>query len=335
MNAWHRLAFSSTGDAAFAAAIGAWHPWEPVGQSMWSTLPGGGKARHEVYMLSASRVYLLSRRGPYEATYGTDLIEHGDIEAARSVAALAQDEVLRIEILAAEARYGAVLAKVPELIAALPANDENASLAYRLAYQGVRAALILDRPADFVDSVVTRYVLSEPHHVVDGVTPLVSLVHICVFAPRSVGRRCIDRLEQLRHDGKLPGIFGTMETVIAGAGRFVADDYAGAAKSWRTLLRSAGWVQGPLREPLATAFDKAGEPDLGDEVDAPVVALVDTTRTADLAWVRAARRAQKRGDVPQARRLATAVIDKWRYADETVPATQEMRALLAKLPAAH
>jgi hypothetical protein len=218
------------------------------------------------------------------------------------------------------------------MIAGLEAKDETAALAFRLAYQGVRASVILEKPADFVDAVVERWVLPEPHHVVDGVAPFLSLVNVCVLGPRTVGKKCIDRLEELRRNGRLPGIFSTMETVLTGASRFVADDYVGATRSWRTLFRSAGWVQGPLREPLAIAFDRAGEPELADEVDGPIVALVDLPRTADLAWVRAARRAYKRGDPAQARKLARAVVDKWRFADERVPAEKEMKELLVKLP---
>jgi hypothetical protein len=326
---WHRVAFSSSGDAALSGAIATWQPWEPISQSLWGASSSNDNAAHSV---SVERAYLLSRRGTYAYGYGTDLLERGGIEAARGVAELAHDELLRIEILLAEARYGAVLAQVPKLLAELPANDENAALAFRLTYLGVRASIVLDRPADFVDGVVTRYVLSEPHHVIDGIGPVIALLNACVLAPRAVGRRCIDRVEQLRRDGKLPMIFSSMETILTGATRFVVDDYAGAAKSWRTLLRAAGWVQGPLREPLAIAFDRAGETELADEVDAPVVALVDLPRTADMAWVRAAKRAHKRGDVVQARRLAKAVIDKWRFADEKVPAAQEMKELLAKLP---
>jgi serine/threonine protein kinase len=331
-SSWHRVAFSSIGDLALSAALATWQPWEPIAQSV----PGaraaprgdsGGPQNNAV-----RRAYLLSRRGPYEGSYGSDLLERGDIESARGVANLAKDELLGIEILLAEARYGAVLSKVPRLLAGLPANDENAALAFRLAYQGVRASVILDRPADFVDVVVDRYVLAEPHHVIDGVGPFLSLLNACMLAPRSTGRRCIERIERLRHDGKLPTIFSSSETILNGAARFVADDYVGAAKSWRTLLRAAGWVQGPIRAPLAVAFDRAGEPELAEEVDAPVVALMELPRTADMAWVRAARRAQKRGENARARTLAQAVVDKWRFADEKVPAAQEMRELLTKLP---
>jgi hypothetical protein len=157
-------------------------------------------------------------------------------------------------------------------------------------------------------------------------------VTACCFAPRPVGKRCIERLEQLRAEAKLPTIFTGSDVIINGAARFVADDYVGAAKAWRTLLRSPGWIQDPAREAMAFAFDQAGESELGEEVDALSLSFVDTSRTADFAWVRGARRAYKRGDLERAKKLAKAVTAQWRFADEDIPALAEMRALLQKLP---
>lgn len=334
-SSWHRVAFSSNGDSSLGATLTAWQPWEPVSQSQWGSRQprvqsDGGL--NQAYGDSVMRSYLLSRRGPYAQGYGTELLGSGDVEAARGVAEIAEDPVIKIEIMVADASYGAVLKKVPDLLRELPRNDENAALAYRLSYQGVRAALILDRPADWMEDVVNGYVLSEPHHVIDGAIPVVSLIHACLFAPKPVAKKCIDRIEQLRKDGKLPTIFATLETVIGGGVKFVEEDYVGATKIWRTLLRSVGWVQGPLREPLAIAFEKAGESDLAEEVDSPIVALVDLPRTADPSWVRAAKRAYKKGDIERARHLASAVVDKWRFADESPKGVGEMKELLGKLP---
>lgn len=80
---------------------------------------------------------------------------------------------------------------------------------------------------------------------------------------------------------------GAATVIVAGGLRFVADDYAGAARSWRT---------------------------------------------AELSWVRGARRADTMGDDARARKLAQAVVDRWRFAHEDVLAMAEMKQLLAKLP---
>jgi serine/threonine protein kinase len=327
-SAWHRLAFSTDGGGSLGPALATWHPWEPIVQS----LRGGTSADAQLAGQQIWRAYLLSQRGVYAHEYGERLALEGNVEAARGIAELTNDDLLKVDILLGEAKYGAALAKVPQLLSSLPPTEENAALAFRLANEGVRAALVLDRPADFVDGVVSGYVTSEPHHVIDGVVPFLSLVSSCCFAPRATGKRCVARLQQLRAEGKLPTIYNGADIVVAGAARFVSDDYAGAAKAWRTMLRSPGWIQEPLIDVMAVALERAGAPDLAEEVDAPRLALVDLPRTADLAWVRGAKRAQKRGDFARARKLASAVVEKWRFADEDIPAVREMRELLAKLP---
>jgi hypothetical protein len=326
---WHRLAFTSDGDVALASALLAWIPWAPVTQSLRSR---AGLVDAKARARSVWRAYLLAQRGTYATSHGFELLQQGNIESARGVAELAQDSVLRVEIMLAEAKYGQVVTEVPKLLAALPTDDENAALAFRLSYAGARASVVLDRPAEFMRSVVDRYVVSDPPHVIDGVVPIISLMTACCMAPRATGRPCLEQIDRLRKDSRLPTIFQGLDVVLRGALRFVADDYAGATKVWRTLLRSPGWVQDPLRDSMAVAFDRAGEPELADEVDAPSVALVDLPHTADLAWVRSARRAQKRGDLVKARKLAEAVVEKWRFADEDVPAVRDMKELLAKLP---
>jgi hypothetical protein len=319
---WHRVAFSSQGDAEIGPSLETWHPWEPFVQSRRARIDTRSAMKY------IARSYLLSQRGFYANFYGERLATEGKMEAARVVAETTNDDILRMQILDGEAKYGAVLEKVPKVLDTLPATDENAALAFRIGHVGARAALILGRPADLVETVVSKWVTSEPHHVIDGVVPFVSLVGACCLAPRATGRKCVERLQQLRADGRVPAIFNGADTVLAGAARFVQDDYRGAAKSWRTLLRAPGWILEPLNDVLATAFDRADAPDLGEEVDAPRLSLIDMPRTADLAWVRGAKRAQKKGDIARAKKLAQLVVDKWRFADEDIPAVREMRELV-------
>ncbi len=325
-NAWHRLAFASEGDSGLWSALQAWHPWEPISYSAGV----GSASTPEVVNATIYRAYLLSQRSVYALYYGQQLLVRGKVEAARSVAESTNDDLLRVHILLGEAKYAAALSMVPKLLAALKPSDETASVAFQLADLGASAALTLERPPMFVDDIVTRWVDSEPHHVVDGVIPFLSLVGACVLAPRPTGKRCIDRLQHLREAGKLPIIFQGAESVLIGAARAVADDYIGATKVWRTMLRAPGWIQDPLREVMAVVFDRGGAPDLGDEVDAQALATIDYPRTAHIAWVRSAKRAVKRGDMARAKKLAQAVVDKWRFADEDIPSLREMRAILAK-----
>jgi hypothetical protein len=273
------------------------------------------------------RAYLLSQRGYYANAYGESLLMHGQLEAARGIAERADDPLLRVRVIAGEARFAEVLRVVPAMIAKLAAADENAALAFRLAVIGINAALTLQKPADFIEDVINRFVLSEPHHVVDGVVPFISLVAACGLAPKPVGKKCIDRLTALRDAGKIPTIFSGSTTLLVGAGRFVEGDWAGATKAFRTLLRAPGWLQEPLHNFMAIAFERAGSPDLAEEIDAPVVGLVDAGGPAELAWVRAAKRAEKRGDMARAKKLAQAVIERWRVADEDIPSMKEMQRL--------
>jgi hypothetical protein len=59
--------------------------------------------------------------------------------------------------------------------------------------------------------------------------------------------------------------------------------------------------------------------------------VVELSRTAELAWVREAKRNEKRGNTAKARHLAQAVVDKWRFADDDIPSVREMKAMLARL----
>ncbi len=329
-SSWHRLIFTADADGSHGDAMAAWQSWEPVSQSFRAAAfdPNDPRKRTTLFR----RAYLLGQRGYFANAYGSELLNIGDIAAARAVAEATGDDHLRMTILLAEAKYRAALEKVPVVLASLPADDASAAPAFRIAQVGARSAMTLGAQADFVAALVDRYVASEPHHVVDGVVPFVSLVATCCIAPRPVGKRCIARLQQLRAEAKIPTIFNGVETVLAGAARFVEGDYAGAAKVWRTMLRAPGFIQDPLRDPMAIAFDRAGSPELGDEIDGPTVAYVDLQRTGELAWVRAAKRAEKRGDHERARKLAQASVDKWRFADEDIPAMGEMKQLLARLP---
>jgi hypothetical protein len=322
-NEWHRFAFSSQSDATVDDAIVSWNPWEPIAQS----LPGRTGNAAEV---SIRRAWLVSQRGFYAQAYGLSLVASGKIEAARAVAETTDDGALRAEILLAERKFRATFDLVVRTLPALPASDAEAALAFSLARSGTVAAQMLGRPSDFVDDVVTRYVDATPHHVIDGAVPFTSLVAACCFAPARVGRRCIARLRSLREAGELPTIFPGADVVADGAARFVEDDYAGAAKVWRTLLRAPGWIQDPLHDPMAVAFDRSGMLDLAEQVDAPEVDERDAQGTADLALARSARRALKRGDAARARKLALAGIKRWEVADEDLPVISEMKAIVAK-----
>jgi hypothetical protein len=209
-SAWHRWAFASEGDASLHATLLVWQPWEPISQT------SGGM--HGVRLDASApttwshRAYLLCPRGYYANYYGEELLQIGKIEQARNVAELSSDPYLGVLVLMGEAKYAGAVAAARKILAELPDSDAGAASAFRVADAGAIAALTLGRPADFVEGVVDRYVMSEPPHVVDGVVPFISLVTACSFAPKDVGRRCLDRLRRLRTDGRLPTIFKGADT---------------------------------------------------------------------------------------------------------------------------
>src|SRR5262249_40895967 len=161
--------------------------------------------------------------------------------AARALAETSDDDLMRIQVLMGEAKYAQALAMAKRLVHDLPADDEHAAEAFLVSNLGAVSAAILQRPADFTSDLVSKWITSGPHDVIDGVIPFNSLLAACCLSPKAIGKKCFDRLQQLRTDGKLPTIFAGSDVAVNGGAFFVAEDYAGAAKSWRTLLRAPGW----------------------------------------------------------------------------------------------
>jgi len=123
-----------------------------------------------------------------------------------------------------------------------------------------------------------------------------------------------------------------IDGLLEGAEHYVEGDYAGAARAWRTLLARPGWQLDGMRDLIATAFEKTGEDDLVERVDAPLLGNPGRFNGIEMAHVRAARRAAKRGDAKTAKKYALQVIEAWSVADMDVPAVAEMRKLVARLP---
>jgi hypothetical protein len=189
--------------------------------------------------------------------------------------------------------------------------------------------LLLGRPALFMDAVVAAYVDPEPVRLTVHTDPFLAMIGACTLAPPKIATRCLARLSSLYTRGEFGVVFGMVDVALAGAVKYAAGDFSGAATTWRPLLRAPGEVMDTMRDPIAMAFDRAGEPDLGDLADAPMLGHLGPFNGADLAYVRAARRAAKRGDAARARELAQKVVDAWAVADTPVPVVEEMRALAA------
>jgi hypothetical protein len=148
----------------------------------------------------------------------------------------------------------------------------------------------------------------------------------CILAPKEVARRCFARVRAVT-----PGPVAWVDGLLEGAERYAEGDWPGAARAWRTMLAHPGWQLDQMRDFVATAFERAGEDDLMEKTDAPSLAGPGRWNGAELAHVRAARLAERRGDKDRARAMARRVVDAWSVADAEVPAVAEMRRLLARL----
>jgi hypothetical protein len=322
--AWHRLAFRSP-DTAFAAAYAAWAPWDPLAWDRLGNLEGGASV-----LADARRSYLVAPRGLWANALGDALLDFGLRVEAKSVVAHASAPHLRVRLLAAEARFLAARDRATEVLAELPASIDASPDAMFVARAASEVDLVLEQPLSFVDGIVARYLDPEPPIMSMQTDTFLALLGACTVAPTPVAKRCLARLSSLYARGVFGVVYGMVDVALAGAVRYAAGDLAGAAAAWRPLVRAQGDVLLVLRHPVATALDRAGLADLADKVDAPMLAHAGPLDGADLAYVRAARRAAKRGDKARAKELAQKVVDAWSVADVAVPAVDEMKRLLAR-----
>lgn len=200
-----------------------------------------------------------------------------------------------------------------------------------LAVRVLDLALVLGR-GDIADDLVARLVDPEPP-VTDGNEPLAPsrLATICAHARHAVAARCSARLRALVARGFFTGTTHGVAALLDGAEAYGRGDLARAARAWRPLLRTPGSQVEVMANAMATAFDRTGESDLAERIDAEALARGGLYNGVSLAHVRAARRAAQRNDRARARELAQKVIEAWSLADEEVPAVAEMRRLLAQM----
>jgi tRNA A-37 threonylcarbamoyl transferase component Bud32 len=323
-NAWHRLALMSQEDVATRGAHVAWMPYEPFAEAY-----GAIERSTEGRLQGARRAYLMGPHGFWPSHLGSLLLDAGHREEARSVAVQSGVDALPLEISNSEATFGATLRRSRDLFQKLPQDLEGSYRAFMAAPAAVSAALVLERPFLEADDLVVRYIDHEPPLVTTKIVPMEGAVLVCLVASEKTTRPCIARMRELFDRGSFGSAVGGASAVFEGAEAFARRDYAAAAKAWRTLLRESSWAIEPIYDVVAIAFEKAGEDELAEKLDATLGAR-GSKNGVDLSFVRSARRAEKRGDKAHARELAQRIVDAWSVADETVPAVAEMRALLAR-----
>ncbi len=322
-------------EGAFAAtrALAAWVPDRP---EAWRTLalPLGGAGRSIPWL---RRAYLSGGSLPLYGIYlAKALLRSGRREEVRPIAARyatagprsrVAGEYLRARIEMSEGRFGrafermlGVLVEHERLGLFLYGDTECVELLMQLAR-------VLGRGPEAADPLAQRFVLAEPHRLaIDQPHYELPAITMCMHASPRVAAPCLARLRSLRETGATrAGRNATAEALLTGAERYVDQDWDGAARAWRPLVRRRNAGVFP------DAFERAAELGLLDRL---LARLVRQTAFAGIspAHPLAARRAVARGELDRARELAEAVIRSWGTADVDIAAVDEMRALVADLP---
>lgn len=318
---WRIFAFA-TGDKARSASSAGWIPWDPYSVINVGELDTAPDAK----LRYARRAAILAPGGAPPHMLVDLLLKARRIEEARGVAAVIENPMVDVQVRAAEGHFGAALARAEKAMVEAPTTAEGAITVFSVARVTADVALILERPLEYADPLVKRFVEPDPPVLPRSYGSYLGLIATCTYAPASVAKRCIPRLRALHARGVgFPGLI--VEQLLAGAERYVNGDHAGAAKAWRSLLKETGRGTEALRHAMALTFDRQSLSELAAKVDA--TSFDGRYNGADLANVREARRALRAGDREAARKHASLTIEAWSVADDTVPAVAEMRKVLA------
>jgi hypothetical protein len=209
---------------------------------------------------------------------------------------------------------------------------DQARADFEAAWRALEVANILGVARKLADVLVQRFLDPEPP-LLDGTSLPVSehIAAICTLASATVSKRCFARFRELR--GRLPGgITSETDDLLNGAENYAKEDFVGAARLWRPLLRGPRTLVLVLPGAMAEVFGHTGNPELAEQVDKLEMDRAGEFNGATLGHVRAAQRAFRQGDHIAARRLAKEVVAAWQVADEMPPAIVDMQRLLKQLP---
>ena len=325
-NAWHRQSFVSKVDStAILAAHAAWLPWEPYAwpNLVLSTTKGKRDTR------GAQRAYLLAQRGYWVVDYGVRLLETDQLVAVRGVVAKAHDDRLDVLLLHGENKPGAALDMSIEKLKTMTPAPRLGNTPTRLAADVVALGTFLGRNVDApIEDYLNRFVLADPPAITHGVTTLFATIATCTQTSMAINNKCLDRLAQLYAKGWFGGAVLNSAEAIEGARRYVRGDFVGAAKAWRP--NASDFLAESMREPMTMAFERAGDDDLAEKLDSHAIEQGTISPETNLCWVRAAKRAEKRGDSKRAQELAHAFVERWDAADERPPVLADMKRVLTK-----
>ncbi|HEX3480595.1 MAG TPA: protein kinase [Kofleriaceae bacterium] len=342
-NPWEQLMTMEreTSETGAIRAMQAWVPW-----NSYAWLEPGYRAdgKAPAALPSLRRAYLLS---PFDSLIARmlarTLIASDDSESARGIAAelrnrnrplyALESDLILAEIATRAAQFRDALDKARRA-SQIARDDAGWLLAQRFdaGRYALEIAVLVGKAPEVADDLIHQF-LDPDATPLDANSPSVpeAVPAICVRAARPRARACLARFRSLL--ARLPGaLTPESNALLTGAEHYVDDDYRGAAQQWAPLVGTAMKLVLTVPDAMVAVFDGTGAPDLAARVDAEVMQRAPEFHGATLGHVRQAHRAQQRGDLEEARRLARQVIDAWSVADEELPAVQDMRRLISALP---
>ncbi|HEY0988900.1 MAG TPA: hypothetical protein VGD80_17655, partial [Kofleriaceae bacterium] len=342
-NPWEQrmtMEHNTRGTDGAVRAMQAWVPWNSYA---WLEPGFRSEDKDPAALPLLWRAHLLSPLDTLIADHlARALLVSGDAGAARGVAAdlrngdlpisRLQADLILVRVDASEAQFGPAFTEARKA-GEISQADTGWMRAQRfeVAWQALELAVLLDRSAEVADWIVARFFDPEPL-LLDANLPFVPIRTPAICALASAPDRCFARLRAV-----LPRLPGTIthdtNNFLVGAEAYARSNYREAARAWRPLLDGGEMLASALPGGMAKVFDETGAPDLAEQVDQQDMKRAGEFHGATLGHVRAARRAQRRGDVGRARTLAEQVVQAWSRAEGEPPAVAEMRQLLATLPA--
>ncbi|HEU4536469.1 MAG TPA: hypothetical protein VFS00_20230, partial [Polyangiaceae bacterium] len=344
--AWKALMNASVGEPGFGPIVRAhagWHPDAPWG---WRRLAEQPDANDPGATLASRRLKFARRAHqlvPHNVSFtyalGEQLVRSGEREEVRALAAplLSGDqdervagETLMVLVDASVARFAAAYARG---LRALEGGDalSGDGLRGELFRRTMALASLLGRREELADALVRRFFEPEPRLDRVGASPVVGAA-LCAAVRRPLAARCFERLERLVAERHFWMLLPSTLAALEGGKLFANGAYAKAAAAWRPIAGEENPATELLREPMAEAFERAGDATMAEIVDRPALAEAEMLHGATAAHVRAARRAAKRGDRDEARALASVVANAWATADVPPAALREMQGLAGVRP---
>jgi serine/threonine protein kinase len=335
-----QLEVLTAGTTASAAVARLRAAWEPDASAAWYDLaqPFGEADPARAELLSRAH-HLGEDSGAF---FGVDLartlLARGRREEARAIGSRyatgtearhrVGEYVLALVDLD-EGVFGRALDRLRAASAAAPAfgSIDTTYLAFAL----LDTADVLGRSRAIADEWIDHFIPPEGPRITSPAPPRLplSLAGMCRRASRDRAERCFAAFDGLVKSGAF--VWGTTpgtDAYVEGARRFARGDVRGAAEAWRPMTRLAGAIHVP-----ADVYDAVGDEAVAAALDATLLRERRFFHGINLAFVREAKRALRRGDKARARALAQQVVDAWSLADVEVPAVKEMRQILARLPA--